>query len=135
MTPITSRSKNLSGIINFKGEIGFTDFIIKVNGKEEVKITLEVYPSKISYKEDYKNILRDVNEEIYNLAYGFLGRTYLSSEVNNMKNKDDSEFYSILNYVIKKLIRAIDVVLNNPYHSLQKESKIAKYQNVRNVTS
>lgn len=135
VTPVTSRSKNLSGIINFKGEIGLTDFHVLVNGKEALMITLEVYPSKISYKKDYENILRDVNEEIYNLAYGFLGRTYLNSEINNMRNKDDSEFYSILNYVFKKLLRAIDTVLNNPYHALTKESRILKYQNMKSVTN
>ena len=135
VTKVTSRSKNLSGIINFKGEIGLTDFQILVNGKEALMITLEVYPSKISYKKDYENILRDVNEEIYNLAYGFLGRTYLNSEINNMRNKDDSEFYSILNYVFKKLLRAIDTVLNNPYHALTKESRILKYQNIKSVTN
>lgn len=135
VTPISSRSKSLSGIIDFKGDIGLTDFQILVNNKEELLITLEVYPSKISYKEDYKNIIRDVNEEIYNLAYGFLGRTYLNSEVNNMKNKDDSEFYSILNYVFKKLLRAIDTVLNNPYHTLTKENRILKYQNIKSVTN
>jgi hypothetical protein len=43
-----------------------------------------------------------MNEEIYNLAYGFLTRTYLSSEINNKSNNNDSEFYSILNYVFNK---------------------------------
>ncbi|WP_294353774.1 DUF2357 domain-containing protein [uncultured Clostridium sp.] len=135
VTKVTSRSKNLSGIINFKGEMGLTDFIVKVDGIEKLKITLEVYPSKISYKEDYQNILKDVNEEIYNLAYGFLGRTYLNSEINNMRNNDDSEFYSILNYVLEKFIKAIDIVLNNPYHALTKEERIVKYHNIKNVTS
>lgn len=65
MTPITSKSKNLSGLINFKGDIGFSDFIVKVNNKPELEITLEVYPTKISYKEDYKAILKDISEEIY----------------------------------------------------------------------
>lgn len=60
VTPITSKSKNLSGVINFKGDIGATDFIVKVNNKIELEIILEVYPTKISYKEDYKAILKDV---------------------------------------------------------------------------
>jgi hypothetical protein len=58
VTPITSKSKNLSGVINFKGDIGATDLIIKVNNKPELEITLEVYPTKISYKEDYTPIKR-----------------------------------------------------------------------------
>lgn len=135
VTRITSKSQDLSGIINFKGDIGYTDLIVKVNNKEELKITLEVYPSKISYKEDYQAILNDVNEEIYNLAYGFLSRTYMSTQIINKKNNNDSEFYSILTYVFDKLIRSIDIILCNPNHMLQKEESIVKYHKVRNVSN
>lgn len=135
VTPITSKSKNLSGVINFKGDIGTTDFIVKVNNKPELEIILEVYTTKINYKEDYKAILRDVNEEIYNLAYGFLARTYLSSEINNKSNNNDSEFYSILNYVFHKLKRSIDIILYNPYHELQKDSRVVKYHRIKNASN
>jgi len=135
VTQITSKSKNLSGVINFRGDIGTTDLIIKVNNKSELEITLEVYPTKISYKEDYNAILKDVNEEIYNLAYGFLARTYLSSEINNKTNNNDSEFYSILNYVFHKLKKSIDIILNNPYHELQKQSKRVKYHKIRSASN
>ena len=135
VTRITSKSQDLSGIINFKGDIGYTDLIVKVNNKEELKITLEVYPSKISYKEDYQAILNDVNEEIYNLAYGFLSRTYMSTQIINKKNNNDSEFSSILTYVFDNLIRSIDIILCNPNHMLQKEESIVKYHKVRNVSN
>ncbi len=135
VTPITSKSKNLSGVINFKGDIGFTDILVKVNNKLEIKITIEVYPTKISYKEDYKAILSDVNEEIYNLAYGFLARTYLSSEINNKTNNNDSEFYSILNYVFEKLKKSIDIILQNPYHELQKQAKVVKYHKIKKASN
>ena len=134
VTPITSRSKNLSGIINFRGDIGLTEFVIKADNHEEFKITLEVFPSKISYKEDYKALLNDVNEEIYNLAYGFLARTYLGAEINNNINNNDTEFYSILNYVFEKLKKSIDIVLNNPNHVLHKENRVVKYSNIKKVT-
>lgn len=135
VTKITSKSQDLSGIINFKGDIGYTDLIVKVNNKEELKITLEVYPSKVSYKEDYKAILNDVNEEIYNLAYGFLSRTYMSTQIINKKNNNDSEFYSILTYVFDRLINSIDIILSNPNHVLQKQESIVKYHKVRNVSN
>lgn len=127
-------SKNLSGIINFKGDIGFTDFIIKTNGKNEFKCTLEVYPSKISYKDDYKEILRDINDEIYNLAYGFLARTYLGAEISNKVNSSNTEFYSILTYVFDRLIKALDIVITNPHHQLYKENIVCNYQSLKNVS-
>ncbi|MDV4151762.1 DUF2357 domain-containing protein [Clostridium sp. AL.422] len=128
-------SKNLSGIINFKGDIGFSDIIIKVNGRKEFKCTLEVYPSKICYKEDYQEILRDVSEEIYNLSYGFLARTYLGAEINNKVSSSNTEFYSILNYVFDKLIKAIDIIIMNPHHQLYKENRVCNYQSLKNVSN
>ncbi|MEG1254406.1 DUF2357 domain-containing protein [Clostridium sp.] len=71
VTPMVKGSNNLSGIINFRGDIGHTDLTVRANGHDEFCCKLEVYPSKLSYKKDYEEILRDVNEEIYNLAYGF----------------------------------------------------------------
>lgn len=134
ITPITKKSKDISGIINFKGDIGFTDILIKVDGQNEIKCRLEVYPSKIDYKEDYEAILRDVNEEIYNLAYGFLGRTYLAADINNTYNNVDTEFYSILNYIFDKFIKAVDIVLYNPYHELIKVNTVVKHNEIKKVT-
>ena len=99
-----------------------------------MKITIEVLPSKINYKEDYKAILKDVNEEIYNLAYGFLSKTYLGTEINNKKSNSYTEFYSILNYVYENLMKAINIVLSKPHHELIKDSRVCKYQSLKNTS-
>ena len=132
VTPTGRSGKMLSGIINFRGDIGYSDLYVFVNGKEHLKVTVEIFPSKIDYKDDYKELLRDVNEEIYNLAYGFLSTTYLGSELNNKSNNTYSEFYSILNYIYEKLIRAIDIVVYNPHHGLIKDSRVCKYHTLKN---
>ena len=126
---ITQKGKSrkiLSGIINFKGDIGYSDLYVLVNGKEHIKITLEVFPSKIDYKNDYKALLEDINKEIYNLSYSLLARTYLGGEIKDNKNTS-SEFYSILKDIFEKLLKAIDVILCNPNHNLVKENRIYKH--------
>ncbi len=135
ITPTRKGSKNLSGVINFKGDIGFTDIILMVNGRDVLVLTVEVYPSKINYKEDYEAIIRDINEEVYNLAFGFLSRTYLGAEINNKRDNSQTEFYSILNYVFYKLINGIDVIIQNPKHELIKENNICKYQSLKNSSN
>ncbi len=132
ITPIMKNFSSLSGIINFRGDIGYTDIIVRVNNRDEFCCRLEVYPSKLSYKEDYVELLRDINEEIYNLAYGFLRRTYLGSEIGKDINNSQTEFYSILNYVFKRLIKSVDVVINNPHHKLEKENTIVRFHQLKN---
>ena len=50
VTPTGRGGNILSGIINFRGDIGYSDLYIKVNGNTHMKIILEVLPSKIDYK-------------------------------------------------------------------------------------
>ena len=128
-------NKMLTGVINFRGDIGYSDLYVFVNGKEHLKITVEVFPSKIDYKEDYKALIEDVNKEIYNLAYGFLGRTYLGMEIDKINKGSETEFYSILNYVYEKLLKAIDIVLYRPHHQLVKEYNIKKHYALRNTSN
>lgn len=135
VTP-TGRTGNLhSGIINFRGDIGYSNLYVNVNGKVHLKLTIEVLPSKLDYREDYISILSDVNKEIYNLAYGLLGRTYLGMEINNKASNSYSEFYSILNYVYEKLIRSINLVIFNPHHELGKDSRVCKYHSLKNINN
>jgi predicted component of viral defense system (DUF524 family) len=134
VTPTGRGGNILSGIINFRGDIGYSDLYVKVNGRTHMKIILEVLPSKIDYKEDYESILKDVNEEIYNLAYGFLSRTYLAAEINNKRSNSYTEFYSILNYVYENLMKSINIVLCKPHHELIKHSRVCKYQSLKNTS-
>ncbi|MGL5153269.1 MAG: DUF2357 domain-containing protein, partial [Clostridium sp.] len=132
LTPIRRGSKNLSGVINFGGSIGKSDLVLLVNGLKSVVITIEVFPTKLSYKEDYEEILRDINEEIYNLAFGFLSRTYIGAELSKRHKGSNTEFYSILNYIFDKLIKGIDITILNPHHQLVKEGYICKYHSLKN---
>ena len=48
-------------------------------------VVLEIFPTKLDYKKDYKALLDGVNEEIYNLAYHFIKRTYLQGSAKIYK--------------------------------------------------
>ena len=134
VTPTGRGCNIISGIINFRGDIGYSDLYVMVNGNTHMKITIEVLPSKIDYKEDYEAILKDVNEEIYNLAYGFLSRTYLGTEINNRTSNSFTEFYSILNYVYENLMKSINIVLSKPHHELIKHTRVCKYQSLKSTS-
>lgn len=135
ITPTGRSGRMISGIINFKGDIGYSDLYVMVDGKEHLKVTVEIFPTKIDYKEDYKALLKDVNDEIYNLAYGFLGRTYLGAEINNKNISNYNEFYSILNYVYDKLLKSIDIIIDRPHHMLEKQYLVRKHSALKNSSN
>ncbi|MFD3157931.1 DUF2357 domain-containing protein [Haloimpatiens sp. FM7330] len=130
-----NKSGSLSGIINFKGEIGYSDLVIKVDGVRHLDITLEVFPSKIDYRKDYINILNDVNEEMYNLAFDFLKRTYLKGGIGENTSHSLGEYYSILKYIYEKLIKALNIIVNEPHHLLMNDKSIVPFYKIKNVTN
>lgn len=61
----------LAGVLNFGNEVGLTEWEIRSSGQALLRVEMEIFPSKMDYKLDYQNILNEVNEQIYNLAFDF----------------------------------------------------------------
>ena len=61
ISPVTDSDALISGIVNFGNSAGFSEFEISHDGKKSLVVRIEVFPSKISYKEDYQNMLQDIS--------------------------------------------------------------------------
>ena len=118
--------KLMSGVLNFKNEIGYTDLRIWVDGTLYLTLTLEVFPSKMSYKTDYKALLQDINEEIYNLSFDFLKSTYALGNIDTKTQPSLTEFYSILKQKFEALMGALRIILERPHHELGINTYIGK---------
>ncbi len=114
----------LSGILNFGNDIGYSDLIICSEKKEILRIRIEIFPSKISYKEDYKALIQDVTSEVYNLIFDFLKKTYSQFGINSETRASPAEFYSIIEKIFKDFERAINIVLRSPHHILEIKREI-----------
>jgi len=123
--------KTLSGILNFGSEIGFSDFKIYVDGESFLEVCIEVFPSKIDYSSDYISILNDVNSEIYNLAFDFLKKTYLWSNMNENIGGSLTEFFSIINIIFNRFKAATETVLKTPHHILQQENQVVPFHKLK----
>lgn len=131
----TTKSKRvMAGSINFRSDIGLTELVVYLNNREYLVVRLEIFPSKLDYKKDYLNILLDVNEEIHNLAFEFLKRTYFSMALRSEEGSSLTEFYSILNYIYNQLIKSINIIIQQPHHDLVKQERIVPYHKIRNAT-
>ena len=131
ITPVGRNKTILTGEMNFGSEIGMTDLFVKVDGYDYLKLTLEVFPSKISYKEDYKEIVSDVTAEVYNLVFDFLKKTYSSFDISSYRQSSPVEFFAIIRKIYKEFIAAADMILKNPHHQLQKEHEVLLWHKIR----
>ena len=109
----------LSGIINFGNEIGMSDLVIRVGCSDYLRIVLEVFPSKIGYKDDYKAIVADVTAEVYNLIFDLLRKTYLGYRQNESIGNTPVEFFAIISKIYEDFIKSVDLILSHPHHELK----------------
>lgn len=122
-----SRSNYLTGTLHFQNEVGLTSF--EIHGEQNqvlLTVVLEVFPTKLDYKKDYKALLNEVNEEIYNLAYHFIKRTYLQGSAKIYKEPSLTEFYRLIVQHFDRYMRAIERIERVSHQQLSKT-----YQEVR----
>lgn len=119
------------GVIDFSSDIGLSDFIISKNGKKIVSFDIEVFPSKIDYRKDYEEIMREVNEEMYSLAFGLIGNTYLKTNLIDTNNQTNAEFINILKYIFNDLENAIKRVVANPKHNVETVEVLKKVEKAK----
>jgi len=116
-----SRNNILTGTLHFRNEVGLTSFEILGNQQRVLlTVVLEVFPTKLDYKRDYKALLDEVNEEIYNLAYHFIKRTYLQGSAKFYKDPSLAEFYRLIEYHFEHYKRAIERIEKAAHHQLIK---------------
>ncbi|MDM5317194.1 restriction endonuclease-like protein [Fictibacillus sp. b24] len=116
----------LMGSLQFQNEVGLSSFEIRMQGKTLLTVTFEIFPSKLDYKEDYRKLLDEVNEEIYNLAFHFLRKTYLGARTRAEGEASAAEFYRLIQHHFRSFLQAIKRIEQQPHHQL-----ITTHQKVR----
>src|SRR6056297_1102882 len=126
--------KNLYGSVNFGSDIGFSEFEIRDGKRLLFTLIIEVFPSKIDYRKDYNQLLNEVNEEVYNLAYDFLRNTYQNMKPKEAQEVTESEFYMILRTIFKDFMQAFGRIKESPHHRLIKKRRVKSSARVKKVS-
>lgn len=135
VTAVGRSSKILSGVINFGNEIGLSDFVIQVGDSDYLRIVVEVFPSKISYKEDYKAIVSDITAEVYNVIFDLLKKTYLGYKQSDKVNGSPVEFFAVINRIYEEFIRSADMILSQPHHQLETIHEVLPSHKIKRIDS
>lgn len=133
ITTVGRKSNMLSGVISFGNDIGMSDLIILIDGKMYLKLTIEVFPSKIGYRDDYKAIVADVTAEVYNLVFDFLKKTYDSFDISSGRQSSPVEFFAIIRKIYEEFLTAADRVIARPHHVLETEHAILPNYKIKRI--
>ena len=114
----------ISGIVNFGNNVGYSDFEIMHDGHKHLILRIEVFPSKISYKEDYKLMLEDISNEIYSAVIDFLQKTYEWIRVGNSGETTPALFFQIISTIFERYMKAAKTIIASPHHKLAVEHQV-----------
>ena len=117
----------LSGVINYGNNVGFSDFIVIADGKRVLSIRLEVYPTKISYKEDYQQMMSDINDLVNESILDFMKKAYHVFAPNHKRSDVPVVFFTILQTVYNKYIQSLNRIMALPNHKLVSEHEVVAY--------
>lgn len=109
----------LTGNLQFQNEVGYTTFEVRSGAQTLVEVTLEIFPVKLDYQKDYRQLLEEVNDEIYNLAFHFIRKTYLGANIKLEGKPSRAEFYRLMTKHFKQLIQAVNRIERQPHHILE----------------
>lgn len=132
ITPVDDDEPNcLSGVINFGNNVGYSNLYFYDDLGNRLLIEIEVFPSKLSYKEDYESIRNDINEMVEAAAIDFIKSTYSLGTISSTRNGVPAIFFTLISQLFDKFLKAVKVIMKKPNHKLNKEYSIVENHKLR----
>lgn len=136
---ITSKLTNqedcrvLHGTLNFRGQIGRSTFTVLVNDKPQLDIDVEVFPTKIDYETDYKEIVADLQDVVRSLAYEYLRSTYQLGKLTASSKPSQLEWLLLLRAVLDDLEKAINHIVHQPRRRLERRNRVTRIERIKKI--
>ena len=118
---IAYRGRNAFGSFKFNGDVGYSTFTIRRNNEDVLSFTIQVFPTKLDYMDDYNEILQDVNKEVESLIFDYLDKTFSKVNIVDVKKQTGVEFIAILDNIYDNLDKSIRRIENHPKHGVLNE--------------
>lgn len=113
------KEKSLTGELDFLNEPGVfkLDFSYQKNGiRKECYVTFDVVSPKLDTKNDYKALLREVNEEYENVIYRYLSITL--QQFSRGRVNTDATWMAAFQSVVDDYVKNVKRVMQNPHSQI-----------------
>lgn len=121
------------GVLNYRRSVGIGVLSIFVGGKRVCDIEIEVFPTKVDYQTDYKQMLADVQDSMAALVLEYMRATHQFGSVELAPEPTRLEWILILRYLMDELERAVHQISRRPLRSLMRTEQTCPVEKVRRV--
>lgn len=133
--PFENDLTQLAGVINFFNSVGYSDLIISAAGVTVLSLRIEVFPSKISYRRDYVDMMTDINNLVNESVLDFMKKTYRVFVPDHKRNEVPAVFFTILQAIYEKYMRAAKRIISVPHHKLVTEYNVVPQHKAKRTDS
>ena len=127
----------LFGTLNFKNQVGLTDFkiVYQAEGKQKsMDFRTEVLSYKLDYRNDMRQIINDIEQEYSMLSFSFLKQTYLSFKANGGENTD-LIWWQIFSQCFDEIVKATKNIIEQPKRRLKSEVHYERVEKLRSISA
>ncbi len=119
------------GILNFRSQVGRSQFGVIVDGVPEFDFEVEVFPSKLDYVADYQQLVADVQDILTGLVVEYLRATFATGLPVRAPQPAHVEWLTLLRHVIDDLERALGYVAQRPRWGLARADEAVRVERLR----
>ncbi|MEX2547282.1 MAG: DUF2357 domain-containing protein [Chloroflexota bacterium] len=109
----------VAGTLNFRQQLGRSTFKI-AGDTEQLRVTIEVFPTKLDYATDYEEILDEVSAGARALALEYLRATYRGGATTPQHGATDLEWLTLVRNEVDRLESALNYLEQHPHRALDR---------------
>lgn len=118
--------------INFRNDVGFFDIGVRCENTA-VRVTFEVFPTKVDYRADYVHMRDEVASLARNLIMSVHARTYALAEPRPTAMPTLAEWSALLQGYFSSLTRLGNAIIANPHTVLERCAESKPIEKVRKL--
>lgn len=126
----------LSGKVNFLNEPGLfkLEFAYRLKGGRErtAWVTFPVVSPKLDTKRDYKQLLREVNDEYSDIVFRYLSTTY--QQLARGGHSNDVVWISVFEHIVDDYLKNVETIIRTPHQRVRHKVEYAKVDRIKRWT-
>lgn len=124
----------VTGWLRFKQSIGLSTFVVAI-GDHKLSVTIEVFPIKLDYEMDYREMVADVRSVDRLLSLQYFEDTFRGSNLGEVRDQHSLDWLSILRYLIDDLEKSLIYAEAHPLDSLTTTVEHVRVDRIRRSDS
>ncbi len=133
-----TRSKNnatLYGILRMHGEVGTVECEVQKGRERLMSFSLEFFPSKMDYRNDYQILLQELESEIHGLTYSIFRNALSGADPLQRERQTTLEWLSLLRGLFDQFTAAFTAVVKSPHRVMHTEKRVVQISRVKHISS